>query len=181
MIYTDEKFRLDDVNERKHYTFHHNSIEDENYVAFLNRVISPALKYLCEGMKGLDFGCGPNPVLSELLKQRNFDCDNYDCFFFPNLDRNKRYDFVFATECFEHFYNPKEELSLISGMLKKDGFLCVMTEYYPSKEGFGNWYYKNDPTHVCFYKHDTLSFIEKEFGYSEIYNDNKRVFILKKL
>ena len=177
----DANDRLSSDDEKKRYSFHRNSIDDNGYVDFLNRVIEPSLRYIAIGMNGLDFGCGPNPVLAQILESKGIDCSYYDPFFFPECDTNAKYDFIFATECFEHFFSPAKEIENICKLLKNNALLCVMTEMYSSVDDFGEWYYKNDPTHVCFYGGNTFDYICSNFGFTELHNDNHRVIILRKL
>ena len=177
----DEKDHLVADEEKKRYSFHQNSIENEGYVQFLNRIIEPAKQYISIGMSGIDYGCGPNPVLSQLVEKNGLKCDYYDPFFFPKIDIGRKYDFVFATECFEHFFSPADELKLICGILNTGGILGIMTEFVTDTTDFCNWYYKNDPTHVCFYSKKSIAYINNAFGFSEIYNDGHRVTILKKI
>ena len=177
----DENDRLGADDEKKRYSFHQNSIDDEGYVTFLGRVIEPMMKYLSEGMKGLDYGCGQNPVLAQIIKDKGFECDFYDPFFFPQCNFEGKYDFIFATECFEHFFNPCHELDKICTMLNSDGILGIMTEFLPQNTDFADWYYKNDPTHVCFFDGKSINFICEKYNFKELYNDNHRVIILRKL
>lgn len=177
----DENDRLCADEEKKRYSFHQNSIDDEGYVTFLGRVIEPMMKYLSAGMKGLDFGCGPNPVLAQIIKDKGFKCDFYDPFFFPQCNLEGKYDFIFATECFEHFFTPSNELDRICTMLNLSGILGIMTEFLPPKTDFADWYYKNDPTHVCFYDEKSINYICEKYNFNELYNDKHRVIILRKL
>ena len=181
LVYMDENDRLCADDEKKRYSFHQNSIDDEGYVTFLGRVIEPMMKYLSAGMKGLDYGCGPNPVLAQIIKNKGFECDFYDPFFFPQCDFDGKYDFIFATECFEHFFNPGHELDKICTMLNPNGILGIMTEFLPTNTDFADWYYKNDPTHVCFYDGKSINYICEKYNFNELSNDNHRVIILRKL
>lgn len=166
-------------NEKARYELHENSIEDAGYVSFLNKSITPALPYLTKEMKGLDYGCGPHPTLSQLLNKQGYKCDDYDPFFKP-IELQPPYDFIFSTEAFEHFHHPKDELKKITELLTDDGLLVVMTDHWASLERFANWYYIADYTHVCFYHNETFKYIEKAYGYQQLYMDDKRVVILKK-
>jgi len=181
LVYMDKNDRLNATDEKKRYSFHQNSIDDAGYVEFLNRIIEPATNYISDGMEGLDYGCGPNPVLARIIEGKGLKCNYYDPFFFPQCDFNEKYDFVFATECFEHFFCPAGELDRICSVLKSNGILCIMTELLPCDKNFDGWYYKNDPTHVCFYGQKNIEYICKKYNFGEIYNDNHRVIILRKL
>ena len=181
LIYKDPNSRLSADNEKSRYLFHQNSIQDRGNIVFLNKLIVPLLNFIQVYDSGLDFGCGHTPVLSEILKNRSFNCDFYDPFFFPDTYFSKKYDFVVSTETFEHFFSPKKELSLISSILKTNGILGIMTELYDQISNFQNWYYHKDPTHVCFFGNKTMKFICKIYGYKIEYTDNKRVIILRKI
>ncbi|PLX08143.1 MAG: hypothetical protein C0596_07540 [Marinilabiliales bacterium] len=179
LVFLDPKHFLDTDEEKSRYNFHQNNIEDKGYIEFLNRVIQPAKEFISKDDIGLDFGCGPNPVLAQMIEKDGNKCDYYDPIFFPEI-RKEDYNFIFATECFEHFYNPKKELNTIVSLLKLGGVLSVMTELNLKFLDFANWYYIKDPTHVCFYSENTVEFICKTFGFENIFSDKNRVFVLKK-
>jgi SAM-dependent methyltransferase len=131
-------------------------------------------------MRGLDYGCGPQPTLSKILARFDLVCYDYDPLFdFEHPYRE--YDFIFATECFEHFHLPGKEFNKIDGLLKPSGHLGIMTERWESLDRFDYWYYKNDPTHVSFFHDKTFSYISKEFGYKIKSADRNRVMVLQKL
>lgn len=180
LLYMDISDHLDADEEKKRYSFHQNSIDDEGYVAFLGRVIEPSMQYLNAGMNGLDYGCGPNPVLAKLVEDKGLKCDYYDPFFFPECKADAKYDFIFATECFEHFFNSRKEVEKICAMLSSNGILGIMTELMGDSTDFATWYYKNDPTHVCFYSNETINYICQTYNFKQLYNDNHRVIILRK-
>ena len=104
--------------EKAYYATHENSIDDEGYVGFLNILLAPLLDLIEQKEKtiALDYGCGPGPTLSVLLEQNGIHCDNYDPFFFPKA-LSPPYDVITATECFEHFHHPEDELKKLVSML----------------------------------------------------------------
>lgn len=126
----------------------------------------------------LDYGCGPSPVLAELLKREGFSCDVYDPFFFPVIPEGS-YDLVISTEVFEHLRDISAELHRIRKLIKPGGYLAVMTSLHDDVNDFENWWYKNDPTHVCFFGMHTFEWFAKEFAFEIIYGDNKNFVILK--
>jgi SAM-dependent methyltransferase len=181
LVFVPKKFFPNTTREKNRYLNHQNSIENKGYVDFLKLAIVPALKYLKPQSAGLDFGCGPLPVLSQLLAECNFKCDNYDPLFFPELNSQKCYNFIFATECFEHFFNPESEIKLLLKILKPGGHLVVMTERWETHEKFSTWTYARDETHVAFYHTKTFEYIAKRYQFETLFEDRKRVIILKKL
>lgn len=179
LVFLDPKHFLDTDEEKSRYCFHENNIEDEGYVEFLNRVIKPAREFICKDDIGLDFGCGPNPVLAQIFESSGNKCDYYDPIFFPDIPK-KNYDFIFATECFEHFYNPGKEINAIVSLLKSGGVLAVMTELNLEFTDFADWYYIKDPTHVCFYSEKSINYICEVYSLDVVFSDKKRVLVLKK-
>lgn len=180
LIFADRSFHLSKKTERSRYALHENSIHDKGYVQFLERVIHPCLPFLTTQMRGLDYGCGPEPTLSKILAKLDLICYDYDpLFYFAHP--YQEYDFIFATECFEHFYLPGTELKNIHRLLKPSGYLGIMTEQWESLDQFHQWYYKRDPTHVSFFHRKTFSYISDEFGYEIKYSDKNRVVVLQKI
>ena len=85
--------------ERRHYGTHHNDPADARYRAFLSRVADPLVPRLRPGAEGLDYGSGPGPTLSVMLREQGFAVRDYDPFFAPGADALARtYDFITCTE-----------------------------------------------------------------------------------
>ena len=166
LIFMESAFLPTRAAEEERYKAHQNGPQDAGYVAFLNQAINPALPYLNNTMHGLDYGCGPNPTLSGLLLSHGLQCENYDPIFFPAFP-DHCFDFIFATEVAEHFFHPAEELNRISKLLLPGGILTLMTEHWSSLEGFAEWYYAKDMTHVCFYHSKTIEYICSQYGFNK--------------
>ena len=168
-------------DEKTYYATHENSIDDEGYVGFLNILLEPLLGVIeqKEEKSALDYGCGPGPTLSVLLEQNGIRCDNHDPFFFPEA-LSPPYDIITATECFEHFHHPEDELRKLVSMLNPNGLLALMTSRWINDEKFMHWHYNRDPTHVIFMHEKTINYIEERFGLCCIYKDKKRVIIFQK-
>jgi len=165
--------------EKERYLEHNNSIHDKGYVTHLNQAIKPALNYLKTDYRGLDYGCGPVPTLNRLLEKEGYNCEFYDPIFFPEHPLGT-FDFIFATECFEHFFRPADEMYKLNGLLKPEGILVVMTQLWSDTTKFKSWRYATDPTHVVFYNLETIGFIFRNFGFTLLKNHRDRVFILQK-
>lgn len=179
LINTVETHFMSPEKERARYILHRNSPEDKLYRAFLAQAIDPAMKFIAEGERGLDYGCGTSPVLSEMLAEKGLRCAYYDPFFFPACPPGP-FGYVFATETAEHFFNPAKELERMNGLLKTGGILVIMTERWEDLDKFQAWHYAKDPTHVCFYHAATFDFISERFSFEKIFDDGKRVVIFRK-
>jgi len=179
LVYAERSELLPRERLKERYLFHENGIENEGYRAFLSRVIDAARPYLSPGARGLDFGCGPGPVLSTLAGREGLVMTDYDPIF-CDVPLNPPYEVIFSTECFEHFEEPARDIARVSALLGEGGILCIMTELWSETTDFGEWYYAADPTHVSFYSQETLDHVCRMFGLRRLAGDGKRVFIFSK-
>jgi hypothetical protein len=166
LIFLQPEQRLDAKAERAHYLSHENDPRDLRYRAFLGRLAQPLVERLKAGAEGLDYGAGPGPTLSVMLEEQGFRVALYDPFFAPDeAVLCRTYDFITCTEVAEHFYAPGEELLRLDRLLRPRAWLGLMTEWVPEARDFADWYYVRDPTHVCFYRAETLDWIANRFGW----------------
>jgi hypothetical protein len=161
LVFADPSSHLSLEDEKKEYDLHENSFDDQGYVGFLNRLAEPLLEKLQgDGKKGLDFGCGPTPVLAHMLAEQGHQLSLYDKFYATDKQvLSQEYDFVTCTEAIEHFHTPATEWRILLELLKPNGILAIMTKLVIDKERFADWHYKNDPTHVSFFSRDSFEFL----------------------
>lgn len=175
---------IDKTNELKQYQNHNNTIDSPGYVEMFEKFIKSTFHpYISDIKTVLEFGSGPGPVLSELLKQRNLEVDTYDKFFSPKkIYENKKYDLITSTEVIEHIQNPLEVFELFSKHIKKGGYLALMTQFHKNEEeDFKNWWYKNDPTHICFFRPHTFEVLAKMSGLKVVKHDTIKSVLLRKI
>ena len=155
---------LDDTAEIARYHLHQNDPADSRYRKFLSRLSNHLVPRLSHNAEGLDYGCGPGPTLSVMLEELDFRMNIYDPFFAPQIDVLERtYDFITCTETVEHFYQPGAEFQKFDGLLRRTGWLAVMTEILGNDADFATWWYHREPTHVCFYKRETMVWIATQY------------------
>ena len=79
---------LSPETEYERYQEHRNNSADIGYRRFLSKLAGPLLKRLASGQDGLDYGCGPGPVLAQMLCEAGHNVSLFDPFFFsgPELD-----------------------------------------------------------------------------------------------
>jgi len=167
--------RLNSKEEKERYDFHQNDVEDKHYRAFVSPLVNAVEEKLFPGAHGLDFGCGPGPVASHILREKGFAMDLYDPYFQPKMDDLKdRYDFIICCEVMEHFFDPLKEIKFLRERIHKGGFLFAMTQLWRNQIPFENWTYQRDLTHVCFYSEETFRWIQEEYSFQqmEICSDN---------
>lgn len=102
LIFVPRTSYLSEADEASRYELHDNDIRQPGYRAFLNRVVEPLVEALTASqtewdeadsadMKaiarlGVDFGCGPGPSISIMMKDLGYDVINYDPQFYPHPD-----------------------------------------------------------------------------------------------
>lgn len=105
--------------------------------------------------------------MSELLSARGFPCAAYDPFFLPDESLlGERYDFVTCSEVVEHLHDPGNTFALLGRLLERGGLLGVMTRFYGHEAPFEEWWYRRDPTHICFYNESTMEWIAGRHGWA---------------
>jgi SAM-dependent methyltransferase len=177
-IFLDPGQRLTPEREKARYEEHNNSMEEPGYVkflqAFLDGTVAP---YLRPGMRILDYGCGPGPVLAELIRRAGFAAEVYDPFFSPTPPTGT-YDLITCTEVLEHAYDPGALWTNLIKHLAAGGYICVMTRFHPGIGDFPGWWYHRDATHVVFYSQKTLEVIERLYPLRLVQTDSfdKAVF-----
>lgn len=152
--------------ERAEYALHQNTGGDAGYRAFLSRVAVPLLQRLAPGSSGLDFGCGPGPVLADMLREAGHTVALYDPFFHPDTGALATvHDFVTCTEVAEHFHDPAAEFRRLNALLRPGGWLALTTCFQTDDARFAQWHYRRDPTHVVFYREATLRWLARHHGW----------------
>jgi len=172
--------RLTLESERAEYRMHRNDPADDGYRAFLARLADPLLARLPPQSEGLDFGCGPGPALSSMLREAGHRMHDYDPAFAPDPAALARtYDFIACTEVFEHLHHPARELALLGRLLRPGGVLAVMTNLQTDDARFADWHYRRDPTHVVFYRRRTFEVLAWARGWECEFPAANVVFLTK--
>lgn len=179
-IFLDKEFYLSSNDEYKHYLTHNNDVNDPRYKQFLSNLMLPLIDRIKLNSIGLDYGCGPGPALSLMLREKGYQMFNYDPFFhFKKRNLLKKYDFICCTETVEHFHNPFGEFTRFNELLNNNGTIGIMTNFHSEQDIFENWYYIKDPTHVVFYNKKTFQIIAKIFDWDSEFLGNNLVFLKK--
>ncbi len=157
LLFVDEGSFLSLEQEKQRYDLHQNDPSDSGYVAHLSRLKDALLPHLLPGARGLDFGCGPAPVLAQLFTAQGFEMQNYDRVYSPVVPLSAApFDFITCCEVAEHFQYPSEEFSLMRSLCKTGSWIALMTNFRTEDRRGPDWWYLKDPTHMCFYSADTL-------------------------
>jgi len=178
LIYVPSKFHLSLQEEKSRYDLHRNDSSDPEYRKFLGRLFDPLIERLPQGAKGLDYGSGPGPTLSLMLGEAGFSTEVYDPFFADDINLlRKTYDFLTCTETVEHFHHPDREFELFLKLVRKNGWIGIMTQMIENDSKFPEWHYIRDDTHVCFYSKTTFEWIAKRYDLTAHFIGNSVVLL----
>ncbi|MCQ3830537.1 class I SAM-dependent methyltransferase [Microbulbifer elongatus] len=165
LVYVPEQFHLSAAQEKAYYDLHENSLQDAGYRKFLSRCAEPLVAALPAGAEGLDFGCGPAPLLAQLLEQAGHKMAIYDLYYQPDAAVLKRtFDFIVSTEVVEHLSAPGDVIEMLWQRVRRGGVLALMTKLVASRERFASWHYIRDPTHIVFFSEETFSWLAAHLG-----------------
>ncbi len=162
LVFVPRRYHLDRDEEKWRYDQHRNHPADPAYRGFLSALHRPLIERLQPGAAGLDFGSGPGPTLSLMFEEAGFPMRIYDPFYAPDTaPLQRQYNFVTCSETVEHFRDPAAAWERLVGLVRPGGWLGIMTALLEAETDFAHWYYKDDPTHVCFYARASLDWLAR--------------------
>lgn len=174
LIFRHPKTHLSPLEEKQRYLAHNNNVNDPKYRQFVAPIVNSVVRDFPQSAIGLDFGAGTGPVIAKMLSEKGYSITLYDPFFHPEVTAiEKQYDFIVCCEVMEHFRKPRKEFSQLKKMLAPRGKLYCMTHLVTDDLDFGNWYYKNDNTHMAFYSKRNLEWIQTQFQFSKLSVENR--------
>ena len=183
LIFKDESNHISKEKELEKYDMHQNGDDNLGYVNFLTNFIDSAVTPHIKDGYVLDFGSGPNPLLSKILKNKyNFTVDIYDLYYATHkIYKEKKYDLITSTEVIEHLADPLASFKLFNDILKPGGFISIMTLFYPKdRDQFFSWFYIRDMTHLSFFTPRTMEVIADLIGFKLIETNQYRYAVLRK-
>lgn len=164
LVFVPEPYWLSPEEERAEYDLHENAADDPGYRRFLSRLTTPLLERLPPRQRGLDFGCGADSPLSDMLAAHGHRMELYDPFYADHPSAlNTTYDYICATEVVEHLRHPEKEFARLFSLLKPGGWLGIMTKMVRDRVAFSKWHYIRDPTHICFYRRSSFAHLAQRF------------------
>ncbi len=163
LVFLDPTQRPQASEEAAHYRLHQNDVADQGYRRFVSPLVHSLLARLAPGSGGLDFGCGPGPVVAVMLEEAGHRVSRYDPQFMPDdAALSGCYDFIVLSEVAEHLHAPAAEFARLRGLLNPGGVIAVLTAFVPEPSGFARWHYHRDPTHVVFYASSTFRWLARK-------------------
>lgn len=169
-VFVPKKSFLTKSNEKERYGLHDNSINNNGYVSYLETIAEELKRIPLSHPEVLDFGCGKEAVLTDVLKKRNIACHAYD----PMYKQYQKipdsiFDIVVICEVIEHVRDLTSEIKLLKRLIKPNGYLFIKTEFYSDLKNFNKWWYTKDLTHINYFNRISMeklsALIEKEVFY----------------
>lgn len=180
LVFKSPSLFLTKDEESARYKTHQNANNDQGYIDFLNRLGNPLKGVIVRDDRLLDYGCGPYSQLAKNLEGYVKSTHVYDPLFFPDQEiLEDQFDVVTCTEVVEHFQEVKKNWDQLVSCVKPKGILGIMTQFYADNISYKDWWYKNDPTHVVFYREKTIEYIAKKYKLNVLYNDHTSVTIFQ--
>ena len=179
----EDTFMVDRLKEKAQYDQHNNSLENEGYVQMFEDFIDLSIEPYRENIQTvLEFGSGPEPVLSKLLERRGLEVDIYDLFYAPQkVYKGKQYDLISSTEVFEHLQKPLEVLETLVNHLNENAYIVLMTKFPPKDDKeFLAWWYRRDPTHISFFTPKSFEVMAEKVGLKVLKTFNGNIVIFQK-
>ena len=87
---------------------------------------------------------------------------------------------VVNTEVIEHAHEPVQLVQRLVDLLSARGVAVVMTTVLEDDAAFNAWGYRNDLTHVCFFKEQTMQYIAREVG-ATVERVSRNVFLFSRV
>ncbi len=173
LIFVPSEFHPAPDTEKNRYDLHENdqcAAGYKNYLQGFTEIVSP---YIDGNMEGLDFGCGPYPLLAEILREKGLSVGIYDPYFFNDTAVfTRQFDYIICTETVEHFRDPRAEFEKLNSLLNPGGLLCIMTGILENRDDFPRWHYIQDITHLAFYSRLTIGWIAECFRWTVLHSEN---------
>ncbi len=170
---------LSPEEEKLRYANHENSAHNSEYVRYLTGISREIDRIPTPHPKILDFGSGPEYVLTRVLRKRGFDCEPYDPVYDLGEEQlSSQFDIVIICETIEHVRDIQKELLLLQRVCNPRGYIFIHTELYPRKEDFLHWWYALDPTHINFFSDNALVTLARLLKRSIFHTNNKNEVIL---
>lgn len=149
------------------YALNRSSANDPEYLTLQSQFAHAVIERVPVGSVGLDYGGGRTGALASMLSRSGRPTVAYDPVFHPDESLlGVRYSFITCSRVMEHLHDPHGLLERLERLLASRGVLGIMTGLYRHGMTFGEWWYRRDPSHVCFYHENTMHWIAGEFRWA---------------
>ena len=178
-LYKNEIHHLDSNSEYNRYLQHNNN-DNVGYVKYQEKFYEEIMDFI--GIDVLDYGCGDNHILANIIKEKGKNVNYYDLYFYPDEKYKKSlYDAIILEEVIEHISNPLETLRMLLPLLKDGGKFIIRTLFTPEDVFTKNWWYLRDSTHISFFNLKTFKYISSLLSLSIIHCNRLDLIILQKV
>jgi hypothetical protein len=164
--------------ENQRYQLHQNDPKDPAYASYLIKSWNSLSRWYSSRDSVLDFGCGPQKALEEILFAQGTSVMSFDPHFFPDIPKQK-FSLIFCHETFEHFRQPRETILQLISLGEPNFKLYIRTEPTPTHGVFKDWAYANDTTHLHFWSQKSIAWMSDHFQFTSL-GEGRNFWILQK-
>jgi len=180
LVFVPSEFHLAPEQEKLRYAKHTNHKTDAAYVKYLSSVVSDVLSLPVVSPRILDFGSGPEHVLTDILNEQGARCVPHDPLYGITAPQTPgAFDIVVVCEAIEHMRNLPRELACMALLLKPGGFIYIHTQLYDVVDDFVSWWYIIDTTHINFFCRKTMDRAAQMAGRSVIRTNGKNTVVFR--
>jgi hypothetical protein len=164
------------------YKQHHNDDNSKGYHQFLSQIIERALYYAGNVQTVIDWGSGPNPAASNIMRNQGLSVFSWDPYFSAaDIPQKAYYDLGICIEAAEHFIQPQKDFSAFFETLKPGAFAVIHTHLAPKDDNeFLRWWYTEDITHVSYYSVRALELLGEMNNAKLITIEKDKLAVFKK-
>ncbi|MDC7235538.1 MAG: class I SAM-dependent methyltransferase [Spirochaetales bacterium] len=170
--------------EKARYELHQNDDTDEGYVRWLTSFINSSVIPWYKQGSVLDFGSGPQAVLTDLLRDRDYPVYSYDPYFSDRWpEEGEPFSLILMCEVLEHVNDPAEVFRRLFSVSAEGAVISLKTAFLPSSGQVGDfkgWWYRQDITHIRFYNPQSLKVLGENSGWKLIRQDGKSLAVYEK-
>ncbi|MGL5047821.1 MAG: class I SAM-dependent methyltransferase [Shewanella sp.] len=160
LTFADAHSHLPPAAEKQRYGRSRIALKQKQLSQFILPLLTQLEQQQAGSLLGLNFGRILDDESLATIENAGHKLNQYDPFFAPNHDVLKQtYDFICCYRVFEHFQYPIKEWTLLSQRLHPGGWLAISTPLLTELDGFAKWHYKNNLTHVSFYRRQTFEYL----------------------
>lgn len=182
LIFVPDYNTLSSTEEKERYSHHNNTRNNEEYVTYLTKFTNELQRIPLSHPKILDYGCGENAVLTDILKRSGIDCKAYDPLYTINeITPNSTFDIIIMCEVIEHMRSIRNDVHLLTSLLSRTGYIIIKSELLEETREFTNWWYTKDQTHINFFSTLSIQAFSELLGMRVIYSGERNIVILKQV
>ncbi|WP_144211689.1 methyltransferase domain-containing protein [Shewanella donghaensis] len=180
LVFANPQSHLMPAAQLQRYGRANKAAKQKQLVQFIEPLLSQISAQQSGSLVGLNFGRVMDRVSLDKIELAGHHLYQYDPFAKTDQQLFKQqYDFICCYRVLEHFQQPAKEWQLLSKLLKPDGWLAINTSLLTDLNNFSKWHFKNNPTHVSFYRQQTFEYLAQHSEFKLLFAAKELVLMQK--